>query len=101
MKKMIFKSQENRTAMRPGCFSYILLGITMIWAGNCAAAEGPGHICFRQIDSDHNGKVTFEEFAKHYGEDKKKFTLADVDGDGELTHDEYHDFLGHGAEDRP
>jgi hypothetical protein len=41
--------------------------------------------------------VTFQEFAKFYGNDKEKFNDADMDEDGKLTHDEYHDILGDGS----
>ena len=41
--------------------------------------------------------MTFEEFVKHYGDDEKRFKAADADQDGKLTHDEYHELLGHGS----
>lgn len=63
----------------------------------CGAAEKKDHICFRALDADKDGRVTLQEFAKHYGDDKALFNAADVDQDGRLTHDEYHKLLGHGA----
>ena len=32
-----------------------------------------------------------------YGDDKAKFNAADLNQDGRLTHDEYHNLLGHGS----
>jgi hypothetical protein len=76
------------------------VGFLLVWAGMPAAADDAGHICFRRIDADQDGKVTFEEFAAHYGKDEATFKAGDANGDGWLTHDEYHDFLGHGASDK-
>ena len=61
------------------------------------ADEAKDHICFRVLDTDKDGQVTFEEFARHYGQDEARFKAADVDLDGKLTHEEYHTFLGHGS----
>ena len=44
-----------------------------------------------------DGKVTFKEYEKYFGNDKAKFNEADLDKDGQLTHDEYHNLLGHGS----
>lgn len=74
-----------------------LLSISLIYPGLCISGERPDHVCFRRIDTNHDGNVTFKEFAVYYGKDKAKFKKADADGNGLLTHDEYHDFLGHGA----
>ena len=65
-----------------------------------AAEEEKGHICFKTIDADENGEVTFEEFVKHLGDDRDKFNSVDQNEDGKLTHEEYHDFLGHGASEQ-
>lgn len=51
------------------------------------------HICFRTVDEDKDGKVTFQEFMKVFGEDKKKFEAIDQDDDGNLSHDEYRQSL--------
>jgi Ca2+-binding EF-hand superfamily protein len=61
------------------------------------ADENKDHVCFRVLDSNKDGYVTFEEFDKYYGNDKEKFNKADTDEDGKLTHDEYHHILGHGS----
>lgn len=77
-----------------------LLLIVSLSAGFAVAGvadETKDHICFRALDTDKDGRVTFEEFAKHYGADEARFKAADTDQDGRLTHDEYHDLLGHGA----
>ena len=63
----------------------------------CLADENKDHVCFRVLDSNKDGNVTFQEFEKYYGNDQKKFNKADMDEDGKLTHDEYHDLLGHGS----
>ena len=75
--------------------SLILTISTMVIAG-----EGGDHICFRSIDADQDGKVTFVEFALVFGKDERKFKAVDVNGDGVLTHAEYHRYLGHGAAGR-
>ncbi len=61
------------------------------------ADEKKDHVCFRSLDADKDGMVTFQEFADVYGDDKEKFNQADADQDGKLTHDEYHDILGDGS----
>ena len=86
--------------MKKGMVCLSALWILTAWIGMAAAGDRAGHICFRRIDADQDGKVSLKEFAVYYGEDKDKFKAADTDGDGRLTHDEYHDFLGHGAQDR-
>ena len=63
----------------------------------CMAIENKDHVCFRVLDSNKDGMVTFQEFKEVYGDDKEKFTMADENKDGKLTHDEYHDLLGDGA----
>jgi Ca2+-binding EF-hand superfamily protein len=71
---------------------------TIIFSNNFAfSGEEKGHICFRIVDKDKDGKVTFQEYTKYFGEDKKKFEAIDQDNDGNLTHDEYHQSLGHGV----
>lgn len=74
--------------------------VFMVWAGFCIAGGGSDHICFRRVDADQDGKVTFKEFTVHFGKDEKKFNAADQDRDGRLTHDEYHDYIGHGKADK-
>lgn len=83
--------------MRKGLIFLCLLVILMLWLGLGVSGEGRDHICFRSLDVDSDGKVSFEEFSAHYGKDEKTFKDADGNGDGLLTHDEYHGFLGHGA----
>ncbi len=63
----------------------------------CLADEKKDHVCFRVLDTNKDGMVTFQEFKKFYGNDKEKFNDADMDEDGKLTHDEYHDILGDGS----
>lgn len=86
--------------MRIGVKCFCAVGLLLVWTGVCAATDGAGHICFKRVDANRDGIVTFEEFAVHYGKDETKFKAVDADGDGRLTHDEYHDFLGHGASDK-
>jgi Ca2+-binding EF-hand superfamily protein len=61
------------------------------------ADEKRDHICFRVLDSNKDGVVTYQEFEKIYGDEKDKYDAADLDNDGKLNHDEYHDLLGHGS----
>ena len=61
------------------------------------ADEQKGHVCFRVVDTNRDGVVTFEEFKEVYGDEQEKYTSADQNKDGKLTHDEYHVMLGHGA----
>jgi Ca2+-binding EF-hand superfamily protein len=63
----------------------------------CQADENKDHVCFRVLDSDKDGVVTFQEFREFYDNAKEQFSQADVDKDGKLTHDEYHTILGHGS----
>ena len=63
----------------------------------CLATEKKDHVCFKVLDSNKDDMVTFQEFEKFYGNDKEKFSDADMDDDGKLTHDEYHNILGHGS----
>jgi Ca2+-binding EF-hand superfamily protein len=61
------------------------------------AEEEVKHICFRSVDADKDGKVTFQEFKKVFGDDRSKFDAVDLNKDGMLSHDEYHKSLGRGA----
>lgn len=63
----------------------------------CLADEKKDHVCFRVLDSNKDGLVTFQEFEKFYGNEEEKFHEADNDADGKLTHEEYHNILGHGS----
>lgn len=65
-------------------------------AALCLANE-EDHVCFRALDSNKDEMVTYQEFEKFYKNDKEKFNDADIDEDGKLTHDEYHDILGQGS----
>ena len=76
---------------------YLVVMTIFISSAYCLAKEEKDHICFRVVDKDKDGKVTFQEFMKVFGEDKKKFEAIDLNDDGNLTHDEYHQSLGHGA----
>jgi Ca2+-binding EF-hand superfamily protein len=70
---------------------------SLLSAAICRGDESKDHICFRTLDANEDGIVTFQEFEPHYGNDKKTFNTADVDKDNVLTHDEYHQYLGHGS----
>jgi len=61
----------------------------------CGADKQKDHVCFRAIDSDKDGSVTFQEFEKFFENEEEKFSKADLDKDGKLSHDEYHNTLGH------
>ena len=66
-------------------------------AALCLADEKKDHICFRVLDSNKDGEVTFQEFENFYENENEKFKDADKDEDGKLTHEEYHNILGHGS----
>lgn len=86
--------------MRTALMGLSMACLLLTWAGWGVAGEKVDHICFRRIDADRDGKVTLKEFAVHYEAGEGKFKAADSNKDGVLTHEEYHDFLGHGAFDR-
>jgi Ca2+-binding EF-hand superfamily protein len=74
--------------------------ITVLFAVSanlCWADEEKDHVCFRTLDANKDGTVTFQEFEKVYGNDEEKFQKADTDKNGKLSHDEYHSILGHGS----
>jgi hypothetical protein len=54
--------------------------------GSKGYEEEKGHICFNALDSN--------------GDNRGRFNWLDQNGDSELTHEEYHDSLGHGAPKR-
>ena len=75
-----------------------LVALTVFFSTTlCSADEEKGHICFNTVDINKDSKVTFEEFAVYFGNNKVKFNKVDQDGDGRLSHDEYHESLGHGT----
>ncbi len=78
----------------------LLVLIFILFTTPGLADEKKDHVCFRILDSDKDGTVTYAEFEKVYGDKKEKFKEADTDDDGKLTHAEYHFLLGHGASSR-
>ena len=76
------------------CFIIVTILTTSVI---CLAGAEKKHICFKIIDADKDGKVTFQEFKQYFDDAKEKFAAIDLNGDGNLTHDEYHKSLGHGA----
>ena len=79
------------------CVIFIIASILSVSMSLCWADEKKDHICFKILDSNEDGMVTFQEFEKYFGNDEPKFNEADLDKDGQLTHDEYHSLLGHGS----
>lgn len=76
----------------------LLIGIFMVSLSALVLAdENKGHVCFRVLDANQDGQVTLQEFEKVYNDEVERFKAADGDKDGKLTHDEYHDSLGHGS----
>jgi len=75
----------------------LMIIISIISANLCLANEKKNHTCFRIVDSDKDGEVTFQEFEKFFGKDHERFKEADLDKNGTLSHDEYHELLGHGS----
>ena len=76
---------------------YLVVIAIFISNAYCLGNEEKSHICFKSVDADKDGKVTFQEFKKIFSDDKVKFETIDLNDDGKLSHDEYHQFLGHGA----
>jgi hypothetical protein len=79
------------------CVLLIIASFLTVPTSLCWADEKKEHICFRTVDSNQDDMVTFQEYKKYFGNDKAKFNQADLDKDGQLTHDEYHNLLGHGS----
>jgi Ca2+-binding EF-hand superfamily protein len=76
----------------------LLLAIFVLSIGPLALAdESKDHVCFRALDTNQDGEVTLKEFERVYKDAADRFKAADADKDGKLTHDEYHDSLGHGS----
>ena len=69
----------------------------MAFSAFSLAGEKKDHICFHTVDADKDKKVTFQEFEKYYGNNEEHFKRIDRNNDGVLTHEEYHESLGHGA----
>ena len=77
---------------------FLLIIIISISSANfCLANETKNHVCFRIVDSNKDGEVTFQEFEKYFGNDNESFNEADLDKNGKLSHDEYHELLSHGS----
>jgi hypothetical protein len=55
--------------------------------------------CFRDIDTDGDGTVTWEEFKGHFSQaEPRVFEILDVNEDKAVDHDEWHTFEeAHGA----
>ncbi len=76
----------------------LLLAVIIICLTSLSLAdEEKGHVCFRTVDSDKDGKVTLQEFEKYFKDDLERFKTIDLNKDGVLTHDEYHEPVGHGS----
>jgi hypothetical protein len=43
------------------------------------------------------GTVSLDEFKKHFGKNEMPFHFADSDNDGRISHEEYHEALGHSS----
>lgn len=70
------------------------------WPAVLPAQETP-HLCFSAVDGDGDAQVTLAELQAAYpGLPPDVFVRLDVNRDGVLSHDEYHDALGHGVLDR-
>jgi hypothetical protein len=49
-------------------------------------------VCFRSLDADADGRVTWQEFQALPGAERAVFDRADADAGGVLDHDEWHAF---------
>jgi len=75
----------------------LMILISIASANFCLAKDKKNHTCFRIVDSNKDGEITFQEFEKFFGNDTERFKKADLNKNGKLSHDEYHRFLGHGS----
>ena len=69
----------------------------LIAADQLGADEQKDHVCFRAIDANQDGSVTYPEFERFYKDSDDLFKTIDLDKDGLLSHEEYHESLGGGA----
>ena len=76
---------------------FLMISISIASSNFCLAGEKKNHTCFRVVDANKDGEVTFQEFEKFFGNDTERFKEADLDKNGKLTHDEYHKLFGHGS----
>ena len=76
---------------------FLILILSITAAKFCLAHGKKNHPCFRIVDSNKDGEVTFQEFEKFFGNDTERFKAADFDKNGILTHNEYHKLFGHGS----
>lgn len=76
---------------------FLMIMLSIIAANFCLADGKKNHTCFRNVDTNKDGNVTFQEFEKFFGNDIERFNAADLDKNGKLTHDEYHKLFGHGS----
>lgn len=63
----------------------------------CFGDGNRNHVCFKAIDADEDGAVTFLEFKQFFGDSQSKYDQIDLDGNGKLSHEEYHKSLGRGS----
>ena len=76
----------------------ILVGLCVLASPVSGFSEEPApHVCFRTIDGNQDGRVDFREFTKVFSDAvQQDFDEIDSNRDGVLSHEEYHDSLGHG-----
>jgi EF hand len=74
-----------------------MAAMLLLGASFSIAGEEKSHICFHRVDTNGDGVITPQEFEAVYGQKPALFKTVDVDGDGRLIHDEYHDALGDGV----
>lgn len=89
--------------------SMIILGVTTIAIAGCATGRfhdspmpdpEPYRICFQELDTAGEGKVSWEMFKDRFGDDSREvFTAIDQSADGHIDHGEWHRFEhAHGHE---
>jgi Ca2+-binding EF-hand superfamily protein len=76
---------------------FLMIIISISSTNFCLANEKNNHTCFRIVDSNKDGELTFQEFEKFFGNDAERFKEADLNKNGKLSHDEYHKLFGHGS----
>lgn len=83
--------------MKKGIVTIAVSVVLALSAAPGFAQAKKDHICFRAVDADRNGEVTYTEYEKFFENGRDKFIRIDLDKNGRLTHDEYHKSLGHGS----
>ena len=74
--------------------SIFLMVLVIVLAGAGVWADGgEGHVCFTEVDTNGDEKVTPGEYEKVYGSKGLPFAKGDENSDGYIDHDEYENMM--------